>query len=197
MHLALRPRRSDLALLGGKQQSDIADEIQPQLLMYRAHNFDAVRNFSAEKQEGLGGDIARSLTASVLGESEIIQLMNPAIRRMEQEKITDRGCDVHQIMMEAVWGSSHQDREIAVSRLTELANALLRSRGEILEYSAAEIGWKLRNLGFDRHRNGRGMVLRFSLENRILLHRRAEGWGLDLRKVPGCDLCFPQPAVAE
>ena len=27
-------------------------------------------------------------------------------------------------------------------------------RGEILEYSAAEIGWKLRNLGFRRHRSG-------------------------------------------
>ena len=35
-------------------------------------------------------------------------------------------------------------------------NALLRSRGETLEYNAEEVGWELRNLGFYRHKTGDG-----------------------------------------
>jgi hypothetical protein len=84
--------------------------------------------------------------------------------------IARRACDVHLAMVEVGWSPAHEDREISITRLADLTNALLRSRGEILEYSPGEIGWKLRNLGF-RHRNGHGMVLQFSRENRILIHR--------------------------
>jgi hypothetical protein len=98
-------------------------------------------------------------------------------------------------MIEVTWAPSHQEREISLSRIAELTSALLRCRGEILEYSAAEIGWKLRNLGFRRHRNGRGMVLRFSLENRLLLHQLAARWSLNLPATSSCSLCSEREAV--
>lgn len=194
LHLALPPARCDLPPLGAQQQSEIAEEIQPQLLMYRLRNLGAVRNFSSSKlgPTFVGSEVARNLAAGVLGEAEILESIAPLLRRLEQDKIAQRGCDVHMAMIEATWAPSHADRELSISRLAELTNALLRCRGEILEYSAAEVGWKLRNLGFRHHRTGQGMILQFSHENRLLLHQVAARLSLNLHPVPNCALCSAQ-----
>ena len=197
VHVALPPARCDLPSLGEQQQSEIAEEIQPQLLMYRLRNLDGVRNFSPSSLGStfLGTDAARSLAASVLGETEIVESIAPFLRLLEQDKIAERGFDVNLAMIEVTWAPSHANRELRISRMTELTNALLRSRGEILEYSAAEIGWKLRNFGFRHHRNGKGMVLQFSHENRLLLHQLAARLSLNLEAVPECALCCKQDGV--
>jgi hypothetical protein len=197
IHFALPPAQCDLSLLDEQQQSAIAEEMQPQLLNYRLRNFDKVRNFFASKNGSTfaGTAVARNLVASVLGESEIVESITPFLRRMQEDQIAQRGCFVHLAVIEVAWAPSHENREITVSRLTELANACLRCRGEIWEYSPAEIGWKLRSLGFHRHRNGRGMVLQFSQENRSLLHQLAVRWSLNLRAFADCALCSPPKAV--
>jgi hypothetical protein len=184
--------------LGEQEQTEIAEEIQPQLLMHWLRNFEGVRNFYASHRGSTlpGTEVARNHAASVLGETEIVESIAPLLRRREQEMIARRACDVHLAMIEVGWSRSHEDREVSISRLTDLTNALLRCRGEILEYSPAEIGWKLRNLGFRHHRNGHGMVLQFSCENRFLIHQLAARWSLNLRPVADCMLCSPGKAVA-
>jgi hypothetical protein len=198
LHFALPPAHCDLSALNEQQQSGIADELQPQLLMYRLRNIDRVRNFSGSQHRSAfaGTEVARNLAASVLGEAEILQSMAAFLQRLQQDKIAVHRCDVHLAMIEVTWAKSHEDQEINISRLTDLTNVFLHCRGEILEYSSAEIGWKLKNLGFPRHRNGRGMVLRFSDENRRLVHRLAVQWSLNLPAVAGCALCSPQETVA-
>jgi hypothetical protein len=197
MHFALPPPHRDLPLLDERQQSGFAEELQPQLLMYRLRKFDTVRTFSASKHGSTlaGTEVPRNLAACVLGDAEIIESIAPLLQRLEKDKIAQRACDVHPAMIEVAWAPSHEEREITLSRLTELTNVFLRCHGESLEYGAAEIGWKLRNLGFHRHRNGRGMVLRFSHENCFLLHQLAVRWSLNLRAVAGCVLCPPRGAV--
>jgi hypothetical protein len=125
--LALPPARCDLAPFDDQRQSEIAEELQPQLLTYRLRNFEGVRNFSASQHGWTfpGTEVARNLVASVLDEAEIVQSIAPLLRRQEQDKITQRSCDVHLAMVEATWAPSHQDREVSISRLTELTNALL------------------------------------------------------------------------
>jgi hypothetical protein len=197
LHLALPPAHCDLPPLDECQLAAIAEELQPRLLDYRLRNLDAVRNFSPSKLGStfVGSEVARNLAAGVLGEAEIVESIAPFLRLLEQDKIAQRCCDVHLAMIEVAWTPSHEDREIGISRLTELTNTILRSRGEILEYTAAEIGWKLRNFGFRHHRNGKGMVLQFSHENRSLIHQLATHWSLNLRPVPDCVLCSPEDAV--
>jgi len=197
IHFALPPTNCHLPPLDERQQSEIAEELQPQLLMYRLRNLDRVRNVSASEHGSPSADteVARNLVTSVLSDGKIVESLAPVLRHLEEEKVAQRGCDVHLAMIEVTWAPSHQDREIGLSRIAELTNALLRCRGEILEYSAAEVGWKLRNLGFRRHRNGRGMVLRFSQENRYLLHQLALRWTLNLPAAAGCALCSPREAI--
>ena len=191
IHFALPPTYCHLPPLDERQEWEIAEELQPQLLMYRLRNFDRMRTVSAREHGSTSADteVARNLATSVLGDGKIVKSLAPVLRHLEEDSVAQRGCDVHRAMIEVTWAAAHQDREISLSRIAELTNTLLRCRGEILEYSAAEIGWKFRNLGFRRHRNGRGMVLRFSQENRLLLHQLALRWSLNLPAAAGCALC--------
>ena len=197
VHLALPPVHRDLPPLDEYQLSEIAQELQSRLLMYRLRNLDDVRKFSPSKLGSIfvGSEVARNLAAGVLGEAEILEPLARVLRRLEQDSIAQRGCDVHLAMIEVAWAPSHADRELSISRLTDLTNTLLRLSGETLEYSTVEIGWKLRNFGFRHHRNGRGMVLQLSYENRLLLHQLAARLSLNLPPVADCALCSPQEAV--
>jgi hypothetical protein len=113
----------------------------------------------------------------------------PLLERQEQDVIARRGCDVNIAVVEVIWAPSHEAREISVSRVTELTNVLLRCRGETLVYHPTEVGWRLKNLGFPRHRNGNGMVLRFSQETRLRIHGLAQQFGLTLPAMDRCRDC--------
>jgi hypothetical protein len=97
-----------------------------------------------------------------------------------------------------IWSPLHDSKEIAVSRITELTNALLRCRGEVLEYSVVEVGWRLKNLGLYRHRNAAGMVLRFSHEHCLIVHQLTKRFALSLSPVTDCPNCVePEDVVAQ
>jgi hypothetical protein len=51
------------------------------------------------------------------------------------------------------------------------------------------LGWKLRDLGLNRHHNGKGKVLRVSREMRGRIHQLAAQFGLKLPKVADCADC--------
>ena len=118
------------------------------------------------------------------------------MQRQHQDAQARRGCDVSVAVVEVIWAASHEGKEITVTQVAEGTNALLRARGETLVYSAVEIGWQLKNLGIDRHRNGSGMVLQFSQANRILIHRLAQRLGLKLSPSTGCANCGQRETLA-
>ena len=72
-----------------------------------------------------------------------------------------------------------------------LANALIRSRGEIIEYSSAEVGWKLRQLGLSRSRDGAGKSLSLHKETSHRIHEWARSYGVLSRQNvrQGCPDC--------
>jgi hypothetical protein len=193
LHLALPPARRDLPQLGVREQDQIANLFQPQMLMYRCRTFHRVREpRPASSSPTLpNSEIARNLAACIPGESDFAQTLIPFLQHQEQDALARRSCDVNSAVVEVIWAQSHETKEIAVSQIAELTNALLRCRGEVLVYSGQEIGWKLKNLGFYRRRNGTGMVLRFSRESRILAHQLARHYGLTLAAIDGCRDCAP------
>jgi hypothetical protein len=83
-------------------------------------------------------------------------------------------------------------------KITEYLNLKVRTRGGRYEYSNEEVGWILKGHGFEKDRNGSGMVLRFSGNNMRLLHRLVRTFALDLPKMPGCAHCAgPDTIVAQ
>jgi hypothetical protein len=191
LHVALPPSRDKLSFLDAPEQCQIANRFQPRLLMYRLRNFRRVRESSCG-ESGLTfptSAIARSLTSCIESEPDFAQMVMPLLQRQEQDLIARRKCDVNLAVIETIWVPSHETREISVSKVAELTNALLRCRDETLVYSATEIGWRLKNLGIHRHRNGKGMVLRFSQETRVRVHQLARQLGLTLPAMDRCRDC--------
>jgi hypothetical protein len=182
LHLALSPVQRERPLLSAHEQAEIANRFQPRLLMFRLRNFHGV----SESCPAAG---RLNLPACIREEPEFAQAVIPLLRRQEQDALARRTCDVNVVVVEVLWAPSHEAEEVTVSQITDLTNTLLRCRGETLEYSAEEIGWKLKNLGLYRHRNGSGMVLRFSRENRLRIHQVAEHFGLTLPAADGCRDC--------
>jgi hypothetical protein len=196
IHIAL-PALHELPPLDDKCEAEIAKRIQGQVLMFRLHNFGRVLT----GRHGVAADfaiseLARNLTNCVQNEDDIVQAMTPILQRQILDAQARRSCDVNAIIVEVLWESLHEEKDVPISALAARTNALLRVRGETLEYSAVEVGWRLRNLGLSRHRNGGGMVLQFSQVNNVLIHRLAKQFGLKLPPRIGCATCGQQETLA-
>jgi hypothetical protein len=122
--------------------------------------------------------------------------MAPILQREVLDAQALRCWDASTVIVEVIWASSHEEQEITISALAERTNALQRVRGETLVYSTVEVGWKLRNMGLNRHRNGGGMVLQFSQANNTLIHRLAKQFGLKLPLRTGCTNCAERETPA-
>jgi hypothetical protein len=92
------------------------------------------------------------------------------------------------VIIEAIWAPSHQQSVITTLELQKRVNALLLVRGETVELSVREVGWKLTDLGIPRKRNAKGMFLKFS-EVGTQIHGLAQQFGLTLPKMDGCAQC--------
>jgi len=143
-------------------------------------------------------ELAQSLSACAWYEPELMETVTPLLRGLVEEATARRKLEAEVVVLEVLWEPAHQVPEISVKKITEYLNLRLRTRGGHYEYREEEVGWILRNRGFDRRRNGSGMVLRFSGDNTPLLHRLVRRFGLDLPELPGCAVCAgPDTIVAQ
>ena len=200
VHFALPPARGELPTLDAQRQAEIARRFQSQYLMYRLRNLQKIReSHSAVHPVNFPHNAtAHNLAACIEEEPNIAQAIAPILQRQEQDNHVQNSCDVARAIIEVIWAPLHEREEMPISRIADLANALLRSRGETLEYRAEEIGWKLRNLGLYRRRNGSGKILRPSRENILVVHQLARRFCLNLTPVQGCADCVqPEVFVAE
>ena len=195
VHFSLPPQHGRLPTLDADQQADIAGRFQSYLLTYRLRNLLMVRESCASvlPPDVLNATV-RSLIAASQNEPNITQAITPILHRHEEEERVAAGCDVVRAIIEAIWPSLHNNEEPLIGRIADLVNALLRTRGETLEYSPEEIGCKLRSLGFDRQRSDRGKVLRPCRQNSFTCHQLARRFLLNFPPVAGCADC--QPLVA-
>jgi hypothetical protein len=196
IHLTL-PALHQLPPLDDRCEAEIAKRFQGQLLMYRLRNFARVTGRHAVAADVPTTELAQNLTNCVQNEADIVQAMTPILQRQILDAQARRSCDVNAIIVEVLWASLHEEKDVPISALAARANALLRVRGETLEYSAVEVGWRLRNLGLSRHRNGGGMLLQFSQANNVLIHRLAKQFGLKLPPHIGCGNCGQQGTLAK
>jgi hypothetical protein len=143
-----------------------------------------------------GFELGRSLLTCVQAEPRIVKAVAPLLQAHEQALRELRLLDPEVVIVEVLWLPVHNEKEFPVKELTTRLNALLRSRGEISTYNEKEVGWKLRHMGFDRHNNGRGKLLRIDREMRRRIHQLATQFGLELPKVKDCADCKDPQLIA-
>ena len=124
-------------------------------------------------------------------EAGITKLLLPLAQQQQEGIALRRSVDPSCATIEAIWAPAHKQDQLSVAEIAQRVNTLLFSRGEKLEYSAKETGWRLSDIGLTRRRTAKGMVVKFSAEVRHQVHVLARQFRLTLRKVDGCEDCSP------
>jgi hypothetical protein len=198
LELVLPPTSQYIPPMSSSEAERIAEEYQAKLLRYRLLNWAKVRTpafdlnqFTVPMQE-----TAHSLTASIVDDDELQSQIVPLLQTLDREIRVDRASLLPAIVLEGLLGRCHSTtgKYFPVADLTGDVNTILRGRGEMLEFSPEDIGWKLRALGLhtDFIQGGKkGLVLLNDVRKRI--HDLAAAYGVrTLRELPvkiDCPLC--------
>ena len=176
-------------------EQKISNEFQPLLLMYRLKNAPKVHESRADlsKFAFATRPLARALAMCFPEDSALagdaVQLLGP----QDEELREQRFLDVSYAIVEVLWGIVHNQKleEVRVEELAKDVNAMLRSRGELIEYSAEEVGWKLRGLGVPRHTSSSGRQVLLGRDTSQIIHRLAQAYDSPCarRAEAGCQEC--------
>ena len=182
IHISVTPSKLQSSALDEQVQNEIANDFQPRLLMYRLKNHGKVSAPRIEVPEFTFDmrQLARSVAMCFPEDTQLAREAVQLLRPQDEEVRGQRSRDVNCATVEILFGNIHQRKQRAV-RVDELAkdlNALLQSRGELIEYSAAEIGWKLKGLGLQRHSDRSGRQVLLDRDTSIIVHRSARAYEL-------------------
>jgi hypothetical protein len=114
--------------------------------MFRFRHLTAMREFgsAACKGKSPGSGLARQLFACLGEAPDIIKTVTQLLQLQEQDTSARRSCDPSITLVEVIAVLHDGHKEATITRIAELTNALLRSRGETLEHSQGQLVWKLR-----------------------------------------------------
>jgi hypothetical protein len=191
LYIALPPTCQEFASLSEVEETWLAAEYPPQLLMFRLRNLSLMyqSDGSSCQPTFVGFAAGGSLPACIAEDPEIRKALTPLLEAHEQDLLASRALNPYVVIVEAIWTPAHDEKEISTAEITERVNALLRDRGESFTYNVKEIGWKLANLGLSRRHNGKRKVVRFTREMRRQVHQLAAQFGLQLPQRAECADC--------
>jgi hypothetical protein len=174
-----------------EELTQIAEQFQPQFLMFRLQQLSKKRNSAtAPTTKKQAVQTARPLLMLFANEQDIVNSIRPILQEQQHELLDQQGRDPHRAMIECLWATAHsKQKSISVKELAKRVNVLLRTRGERATYDERELGWKLRRLGLERRRTESGMLLRFDTEMVRKLHQLAHNFKLKLSKFAKCHHC--------
>ena len=182
IHLSVTPSQSQSSALDEQVQNEIANHFQSRLLMYRLKNSGKVCESRVEASEFTFAmrQLARSVAMCFPEDAELARDAVQLLRPQDEEIRGQRSRDVNCAIVEILLGNIHQrkQRAVKVDELAKDLNALLRSRGELIEYRAEEIGWKLKGLNIKRHSDRSGRQVLLDRGTSQIVHRLARAYDL-------------------
>jgi hypothetical protein len=190
-------------VLTEREADRIASELQPLLLDYRLRNRKAVSESTFDVPEFIPGlrDIARSLGAAVVGDSELSRGIVSLLAPQDADARARRSLLPEVAIIVVALAMVHEARlkKIFTAEFAREVNVALRAKGEVLEYSAEEVGWKLTRLGLFTRSIGGRRGLRFDRDFSRLVHELARRLGItSLPAVfPRCLDCEPDAKVLD
>ena len=201
IQISVTPSQSQWPTFDEGVQNEIAADFQPRLLHYRLKKLASVCESQVDVPEFTlpTRRLAAALGACLAEDAELAQITVRLLESQDEDIREQRFRDVDLVVVEILWSLLHHKTQKAV-RVEELAkdvNALLRSRGETLIYSAEEVGWVLRRLGIGRHTSRAGRQVLLSGDNSRTVHRAALGYDLPLSQgvMPECPFCSPWQVI--
>ncbi len=205
INISIAPSQLQSSALDEHAQNEIANDFQPRLLMYRLKNSGKVREREVDVSKFTfpTRQLARTVAACFPEDLELARDTVELLRPQDEEIRGQRSRDVSCVIVEILWRIVHEKRQraVGIKKLAGGVNALLRDRGEILQYSPETIGWKLRNnLKIPRRGDSLGQQVLLGRDTSQSIHRLAQTYDLPCAQnvEAGCPDCKPvQAAVSE
>ena len=197
LHLPLFPADRELPPMDEGELTEIAEYFLPRLLQYRLHYARKVREsrFSEADLSIPTRALASKLAACVNGDPQLAPKVASVL--LPQDDGT-HVCNLDVAIVRVLWPRLHSSstnrtdgsRVKIGSELTAEVNTLLLSCGEILQYSAEEVGIRVATLGLTRKRGGGGNRLLLDTATKRRIHEIARSYAI-CERIPGCELCQP------
>jgi hypothetical protein len=174
---------------------EITAELQGKMLAYRLANYSRIRisdlhgmNFTHQTRE-----IAMNLAACTVDDTELASGVVPLLKEQDDHVRGRPDRTLEEAILGAVLACLHEKKSdrVQVKEITALANTLLRTQGEIVEYRPEEVGHRLDGFSLGRTRQNEGMFLLLGRDTSRLVHRLAVRYGVswDVNSVPACPEC--------
>jgi hypothetical protein len=195
LRIALPPTAVRSQVFDDGELNAIATELQGKMLAYRLANFANIQvselpgtNFTDQTRE-----LAVNLAACVIGDCELARGVVPLLKEQDEYVRGQRDRELETVVIEAVLVVVHERKKdrVQVKEIASLANSILRSRGEFIEYSPEEVGHRLDILRLQRTRGAAGMCLILTSDMRRFVHRLARTYDVPsvANVVSGCRDC--------
>jgi hypothetical protein len=193
--IAMTPTRGGWPKIGPDELNSFARTLRGKLFQYRETNLAKVcaSRFEAPKLSSPTREIANTLGRCVVDDDSLRRLLPVLFEAQDQDARTKCTDSIQAVEIEATMFLSHEvDRvEARVGEIADIANGILKGRGESLELEPREVGNHLRALGLFSERLGRaGRGILFTKEVRRTIHKLARSY--DVRSAQDnarCEFC--------
>jgi hypothetical protein len=201
IHISVTPSQLRTSALDEQVQNEIANKFQSTLLMYRLRNCGKMNGAQVDVSTftPVMRQLARALAICFPEDSELARDAVQLLRPQDEEVRGQHSRDVNCAIVEILWASLHglKQRDVKVDELAKDVNVLLQSRGELLEYSAEEVGWKLRDLNIQRHNHRSGRHVLLDRDTSQNVHRLARAYDLRGPQHVGADCPDCGPSTSQ
>lgn len=180
---ALIPIAGHLPLLDKKTEEEIAEEFQPRFLGYFLRTASSVQspNFDASQFTSPIQNLARTLGAAVIGDSELQKKILPLLSVQDEEIRVDRSRTCDAVVLEALLFFIHQGgwSKVRTDNIAEKVSAIYKGRGSDQQTSPETVGWAIRRLGIPSGRiNRAGNGVELNVSTCRLIHKLAQSHGV-------------------
>jgi len=175
----LIPIAGQLPTLDKKMEEEIAEEFQARFLGHFLRNAGNAQstNFDTSKFTSPIQDIARTVTAAVMGDADVQKRILPLLAVQDEEVRADRARTCDAVVLEALLFFIHAGgwSKVRTDNIGEKVNAIFKGRGSDQQHSAESVGWAIRRLGIPSGRIARaGNGVELDVSTCQLIHRLAQ-----------------------
>jgi hypothetical protein len=195
IHIVMRPTRCGWLKLGQEELNNSARTLRGKLFHYRETNFAKISasNFDAPQLSSPTREIANALGKCIVDDDSLRRTLPMLLEAQDQHARTRRTDSIEAVVAEAAMFLSHEvDRvQARVGEVADIANGILKGRGESLQLDPRAVGNHLRALGLFSERLGRaGRGILFTKEVRRTIHDLAHAYDVrSAQENARCEFC--------
>jgi hypothetical protein len=179
---------------------EIAAFFQPRMLMYRLKNLKTVAesDIDVSTLSRSTARLARELAARFPADKDLAREVTELLRPQDEDLRAQCFLDSNYVLTEVLLAEIHSRNRnrLRVDELAKDLSAHLRSRGEIRDWTAEQLGWRLSQLGIPRASDREGRYVAVNLENSRRVHAIARDLAPDIPASPGCPECLPHDELS-